>query len=204
MKKLRQYIQKIIKESFEEAQTTYEENRRIYQKAIETADQRYFTAHMGAVAAWGALLYMSYSSAGEGNLSDDEALDLMLDAFAEVGREIRNGSDEWYNWDWDWIWNDGLGKSQLTNWFRKLQQKVPLEGDLIINRTGIEAPNQIASYTVGDPYGESAAAMDAGSSDVRWYRLPAGTGIIVGHGLADDDEVIGVFTAAELKAWRIK
>ena len=103
MKNLRNFIQGIIKESFEEAQTTYDDNRRVYQKAVEIADQRYFTAHMGAVGAWGSLLYMSYSSAGEGNLSDDEALDLILDAFAEVGREIRNGSDEWHDWDWDWI-----------------------------------------------------------------------------------------------------
>jgi len=204
MKQLRQYIQKIIKENFESAKTTYDENRRVYQKAVEIADQRYFTAHMGAVAAWGALLYISYPSAGEGNVSDDEALDIILDAFAGVGKEIRDGSDDWMNDDMYWMWEEGLGKSQLTKWFKKLQQKVPIEGELIINRTGIEAHDQIASYTVGDPYGTSVAAMGTGGSNVRWYRLPPGTGIIVGHGLADDDEVIGVFTAEQLKAWRIK
>jgi hypothetical protein len=163
-----------------------------YLRLVDRAEVQYSLDVQGLIRMWGDLLYQVYHRLPEGSASREDA-----SRFFKLCMEYERKSSQRED-IMDWI-TDGDGcpeKGGLTCSRKVVRDALDYAAGLVktrepmlVRRTGREVPGDYASYTIV----EGGYETNVGGGDVRVqnaYLLPPGYPVIVGHGFADDWELI--------------
>lgn len=163
-----------------------------YLRLVAVARSKYKPAVKGFVRMWGDLLYLVYHQIPPGRL--DAATAKRFVKLCEDYEKHPAGREDIMDWVTDarGCPEDGVltcPRRVITDMLAFAAGLVRTDAPLLVRRTGREVPGDYASYTIVEG-GYDTDVGGGGDHTVNAYLLPEGYPVIVGHGLADDWELI--------------